>query len=228
MLPTIALLTVLAASNGPLGLPGPLEISGHGEECSVSPEGSPSQMVYSISGSRVSLKAHEIQLQAGPQAGAAMIVYSEPSHTPLILAITKEFSQTAQGLGLLEEGTGAQVLLVEALPGTDVTLLVDGRPGDDERIAISVVFEPGQSPVLVADAAVADQQFGFRSYEAAAGPEKGGSFQHCCSGGTCENQCTNCSGPRFTCCLLGGSCCWIECGWTVICSVGCGTSNCLC
>jgi hypothetical protein len=155
-----------------------------------------------------------LTLTPGPAATKAIRVYSEPSHTLLAIVIDDRFATTREGKAWLDLYAAEKpaALITTQLPDGIAKVSVPARPPKDERVAIYVHGrwpDGTEKERLIADGTVGQGRFAFTTHAL-----PGEDPQHCCNNANCVNNCTDCTGPRFTCCQMV-NCCWIKCG-TVI------------
>jgi len=187
-------------------------------------EGDEKELGIHISGAPSGAKALTVTLEVGSFASQAVRVYSEPSHTLLLLAIDNGFESSREGVAwqnAVQEVAAAKLSV--HLPGSQPRVTIPARPPKDDRIAVWVYgswsVEEAEDRLL-ADALVGEGAFDFTTYLAR--NEEGAlrATEHCCSSGGCGSMCRSCTGPKFSCCLLGPpeSCCWVKCGWLPSCT----------
>lgn len=181
----------------------------------------------SVQGDIISGNYLRLSVQAGPFVSHSLRVYSEPSHTLLLVAQDASYASTAEGqqwLANQKAATTPSAMITTTLPGAQPTVNIPLRPDGDNRISVWAdgVWFGTRRDLQLADAMVGSSGFAFKTNLLP--PEKkltglvpnasgggGPRMQHCCSGGNCSEMCIYCSGPSFTCCLLNG-CCTITCG----------------
>ncbi len=181
--------------------------------------------VVALEGHRDPTGATTLGLRPGPVATHAIAVYSEPSHTLLTLVVDEAYAASPAGLSWLDGVHADEALarVTTSLPAAQPRVVVGGRPEGDRRIAVEVYGTWPDGSVeerLVADTPTPGDEFAFQTFVSA-----DGSFHHCCSGEHCSQKCTDCPGPRFSCCLLEG-CCSIACGWGD--PASCTCAECIC
>lgn len=160
-----------------------------------------------------------LQLQAGPVATRGVRVYSEPSHTLLLMAIDAAFYAEEAGKAWVAENRNvenAAALIAPQLPGSIASVIVPARPITDTRVAVWVfgTWPSGKTAdQLKADGLVGAGSFSFASSIPPNVTDPDDPV-HCCEGNGCSQMCVECSGPRFSCCLnTPPGCCDIGCGW---------------
>lgn len=171
-----------------------------------------------------------LYVETGPPITNGLRLYSEPSHTLLLVLLDSGYASGPLGkewLGGLDKERAASepAVLMTSLPGARPRVDLRGRPSTDRRIAVwaNGVWPDGSTQdLLVADAEVGVGGFSFRTElgaELEPGSKVGGGYRHCCEGTGCSMMCVTCSGPQFTCCILD-TCCDIFCGWAGSCCAG--------
>lgn len=159
-----------------------------------------------------------LAVETGSVASRSLMVFSEPSHTLLLLVVDTEFARTEAGrdwLDVLKSKSQPIVTVTTTLPNAEPLVETKGRPLSDDRIAVWVLGQDGagkHTEMLVADAQVGNREFGFSTF---IDPGTGARITHCCEGAVCGKNCVECTGPRFTCCINAPpmDCCWIGCNW---------------
>jgi len=149
----------------------------------------------------------------------AVRVYSEPSHTPLLVLIDPAFKATTEGSQWLAPLIGVTRLETPALQAAGRIQTANARQKDDNRIAVWIrgTFWTGEDDRLVADGKVGNGSFSFTSSAEFTPAPVPGDPRHCCSwpGSACSTQiCVDCTGPAFTCCFCQSGQCTIGCGFT--------------
>jgi hypothetical protein len=166
-----------------------------------------------------------LSMEPGAVATHAIRVYSEPSHTLLVVAVDQGF---VDGLEAWQESwvevDRPLASITTDLPDGRARVHVTGRPTADDRIAVYVygTWPDGSiGETLVSDAKVGAGSFAFSTSLVTQG-EGPTEYEHCCESANCSKMCKTCADKAFECCLLR-DCCWIECGWG---TASCTTAEC--
>ena len=157
-----------------------------------------------------------LAVETGSVATRSLMVFSEPSHTLLLLIVDEVFATTDVGrdwLAGLRTSTKPVVTVTTTLPNGEPLVEIKGRPASDDRIVVWALGRDGTgkpTEMLVADAQVGNRGFGFSTFV-----ERGTDalYRHCCDSEVCGKNCVECGSPKFTCCLNAPpmECCWIGC-----------------
>jgi hypothetical protein len=135
----------------------------------------------------------------GPFAQKAIRIYSEPSHTLLVLILDNEFAKSVAAEPWLADALAGQEPLARVttdLPSGQPRLHMQTRPSADQRIAVwinGVWPDQQEEDLLVADNQVGTGDFAFSTYLRKVRPASGDQpaaiqWEHCCSGGGCEKE----------------------------------------
>ncbi|HPA94762.1 MAG: hypothetical protein GX178_10265 [Acidobacteria bacterium] len=121
---------------------------------------------YQLSGTKTPAGYLKLSLEAGPIATRAIRIYSEPSHSLLVVALDSAFRSTQEGAAwessVLQGSPDAALLTVEPLAGGQATITIAPRPEGDERIHVYVFgcWPDGTlEDRLLADAGVEQDEF---------------------------------------------------------------------
>jgi hypothetical protein len=143
----------------------------------------PLVQVISVKGEVVG-KHLRISVEPGAIATKGISIYSEPSHTFLLMVVDKSFSKQDSGKAWIKQNTklkGPAALVTTDLPSGKPSVQVPARPETDDRIAVWVNGNwPGdlEEERLIADGAVGPGAFAFSTAVRTSGDP-----EHCCQGG---------------------------------------------
>lgn len=170
------------------------------------------ELVFYLEG-REGLSSLTVSAVIGEAVQHGIRVYSEPSHTLLLFAVSEEFADSPRGKAALSaaRSTEAHGIVTTAVPGGAPRVEVGARPEGDDRIAVWVIQEAAE--ILVADGKVGAGSFSFQTIATVSDGDVhnliGQKIRHCCNGSCGNEQCKTCQGPYFTCCYCNN----IGCGW---------------
>jgi hypothetical protein len=185
-----------------------------GDDCapylSISHPGD-SVIVYRLEDSTGADGSFAMTLEAGPVATEAVRVFSEPSHTLMLLAMDSGFRGSKEGQAweqaVRDSDNPRAIVTPESLAGSSSTVGIAPRPKSDDRFQVDVLGCWPDGTVeerMIADAKVRASGFAFSSAVRMGSPA--GDPQHCCEGGGCGQLCIDCQGPAFSCCLIPPHC----------------------
>jgi hypothetical protein len=162
--------------------------------------------------------ALQLSVISGSVVTRGLRIYSEPSHTLLLVEVDAEFVKTAAGKAWLEEiqSSKAQAVVTDSLPGARPRVSMRARPKTDNAVSVYVYGSWPDGVVderLISYGTVGNADFHFTTSIDAADTSDP---THCCSGGSCSQMCVDCSGAFFSCCL-DPYCCTIKCGFAEQC-----------
>ncbi|GBC79447.1 MAG: hypothetical protein ACOY7U_01975 [Acidobacteriota bacterium] len=142
----------------------------------------------------------ELTLYAKAPNTSYLKIFSEPSHTPLLLVLNKgqrSLGQEQRQTWTQAGGAVIETALEEAAPRMGNLR----RPGTDTRIVVLAGTPSGER--VLADAQIGTGPFSFSV------DWQDGKATHCCDNAPCGHRCAECSDPAFTCC---GANCEVSCG----------------
>jgi hypothetical protein len=192
-----------------------------------------SELVVGVSGELVSPKQYNLALEPGSVADRAIRVYSEPSHSFLLLVLDSDLKGEAD-LSSWEESIAStsepRATTVTSLPLGRPRVMIQPPPEEDFAISVWVYGSWPDGTIedrIVAEAKVDLTEFEISTYHLSDPVEKGGGpgqQMHCCSSACCPQKCVTCSGRKYSCCVTApqpSSCCFAECGWDSSCGANC-------
>jgi hypothetical protein len=157
-----------------------------------------SELVVGVSGELVSPKQYTLTVEPGSVADRAIRVYSEPSHTFLLLVLDSKLKGKADLSSWEESITSTsepRATTVTSLPLGRPRVTIQPPPEDDFAISVWVYGTWPDGTIedrIVAEAKVDLSEFETSTYHLSDPVAKGGGpgqQQHCCSSACCPQKC---------------------------------------